>query len=136
MIFLKTNPLRDIVSWILVPLSAVVYSSIREIYLSRMAGYTLDSYLYFLVSLSIFYVFTFIFFKGHKRRLAPLYLIKLGIIWAGLSVLLQMLLSIGVYDLIWEEVVQTYYFWELEPWVFVLIGIFLAPKITYAIIRF
>lgn len=135
MIFLKTNPLRDVVSWILLPLSAVVYSSIREIYLSRVSGYTLDSYFYFLISLSIFYVFSFIFFKGQRRRLALPYLIKLGVIWSLLSALLQLLLSTYFYNLPLEEVMQTYRFWELEPWFFVLLGIFLAPKLVYPLAR-
>lgn len=124
-----------IFSWILLPFISLIFSSAREILMSRVHGNQPDSWLILLSSLILFYWLTYFFLRFFKGKYYTKTLWQLGIIWCALAVILSSLIAAVFYQVPFHEILENYYFWNNEPWPWVILAILCAPFLTSLLIR-
>lgn len=120
--------LSNIFSRMLVPFAAVVYTSLREVSLSPEAGSSLDSWLLSGFSLSFFWLLQINVLKDENHRFLRRDLWFLGLFWAGLATLIQAIGFYHIYGIQWSVITASYSFMKLEPWPYMLVALFVAPR--------
>lgn len=127
--------LYHIFSRVLIPFSAVIYTSLREVILSPQPGSFLDSW--------ITSAFTLISFWGLHSEVLGTYhshyrrrdLWALGLTWTLLAIIIQGTLFHLIYHVPLETVSHRYKIFKLEPWPYMLMGLLLTPRLSAIHVR-
>jgi hypothetical protein len=117
----------------MLPLISLLYMSLREIVLTRFSSYTLESWISFLLGISVFYCFLYRFLKKYKKRYTLTGLWMLGATWVLIAVGFNSFLAYFVYYFSLSDILATYHVFKGEPWGWILLAIFISPRLMYSL---
>lgn len=119
----------NIFSRMLIPFSAVMYTTLKEVILSPQAGGMVQSWLSMGFSLAFFYMLQVTTLKWSGHRFLRKDLWTLGFAWLMLAIVTQLVLFVGIYHVPLPSILNSYNFLKLEPWPYSLVALFLAPRL-------
>lgn len=128
----QQNPkfiVSNVLSRMLIPFAAVMYTALKESILSPQAGGMMDSWVSMAFSVIFFYMLQVTMLKDSSHRFLRKDLWVLGFTWLGMGILCQLVLFNLVYDISLKIILNTYDFTQMEPWPYTLVALFLAPRI-------
>lgn len=120
--------LFNVFSRMLIPFVAVVYTSLREVILSPQAGSSLDSWITSFFTLCLFWLMQISILKDSPTHYRRRDLWFLGMIWVALAAISQWGAFTYVYHVPLDHVINSYSFLKLEPWPYMLVSLFIAPR--------
>lgn len=82
-----------------------------------------------------FFIAIYYFLKKTRRLYQRKDLINVGAMWILATVIFETFMNIFVRKLSLYQVMQTYYFWRGETWIFVLISLIISPLAIYKKIK-
>lgn len=83
----------------------------------------------------LFFSAIYIFLKRTMSEYTRQDLVNAGLIWILLTVVFETAMNIFVRQLSFEEVLKTYYFWQGETWIFVLLSLVISPLVAELILE-
>lgn len=123
---------KVILFWFILLVLAFVNATLRELTYKPL----LEPYIGFwahqissVTGIIFFFVAIYFFLKRTKELYQKADLIKAGLIWIFLTVIFETFMNIFVRKLSISQVLETYYFWKGETWIFVLISLIISPLI-------
>ncbi|MFN7662980.1 MAG: hypothetical protein ACK5PQ_04615 [Alphaproteobacteria bacterium] len=120
----------NVFSRVLLPFVALLFSSLKEILISPAPGGSGQGWLSIGLSVAFFYTLYIQLLKRDNTRFSRGDLWMMGLIWAGLAMIVQMTVLYGIYDLDPQLVLNSYAITHLEPWPFALMGLILTPRLA------
>ena len=87
-----------------------------------------------LTGILAFYFAIYFFLKTTKEKYTMGDLVKVGIIWVAMTILFESFMNIYVRKLTFDQVLATYYFWNGDTWIFVLLSLITSPLIAHKLI--
>jgi ABC-type Na+ efflux pump permease subunit len=128
----QQNPkfiVSNILSRMLIPFFAIMYTALKESILSPEAGGMMDSWVSMGFSLAFFYMLQVTMLKDDSHRFLRKDLWVLGFSWLILGLLFQFVLFTIFYKIPLSIIMNSYDFTKMEPWPYALVALFLAPRI-------
>lgn len=119
----------NILSRMLIPFAAVMYTALKESILSPEAGGMMDSWISMAFSVVFFYMLQITMLKDDSHRFLRKDLWVLGFIWLGMGIVCQFALFTLAYNIPFKTILNSYDFTKMEPWPYTLVALFLAPRI-------
>ncbi|MCL5070220.1 MAG: hypothetical protein M1308_04900 [Actinobacteria bacterium] len=83
------------------------------------------------IGILLFYIAIYRFLKFTQGLYNKGDVINVGLIWISMTFIFEGFMNIFVRKLTIVEVMQTYYFWKGETWIFVLLSLLISPIIIY-----
>ena len=120
----------NIFSRVIVPFVILLFSSLKEILISPDQGGSIQGWLSIALSIAFFYTLYIQVLKRDNTRFSRGDLWVMGFIWAGLAMIMQMIVLYGVYNIDPRLILNSYAITKLEPWPFALIGLVLTPRLA------
>jgi len=125
--------LKAIKFWFVLLLVAFVNAIIRETTYKPLLTPYIGNWAHQISSLTGilgFYFVIYLFLKTVKEKYSPKDLVKVGIMWVIMTIFFESFMNINVRKLSFEQVVETYYFWQGETWIFVLLSLVVSPLLA------
>ena len=123
-----------ILFWFCLLVLALINATIRETTYKPL----LEPYIVFwahqlssLSGIALFFVAIYLFLRRQRRNYTAKELWTMGSIWAGMTFIFELLMNLGLRHLAWSEIIRTYYFWQGETWIFVLLALLVSPIVAY-----
>lgn len=88
-----------------------------------------------LTGILLFFTAIYFFLKKTKEPYTKKDLINAGLLWIVMTVVFESLMNVFIRKLSFQEVLQTYYFWQGETWIFVLLSLLISPMIIYKLLK-
>ncbi len=88
-----------------------------------------------LTGILLFFWAIYLFLKYTKVSYTRRDLLVTGFIWIGMTILFESGMNMYIRKLSIDEVLQTYYFWKGDTWIFVLISLGVSPLVADRIIH-
>lgn len=88
-----------------------------------------------LTGIALFFSAIYFFVKKSRSSYSPSQLWAMGLVWTALTIAFEVFMNMYVRHLSWQEVLETYYFWQGETWIFVLLAIAVSPAIAGRLTR-
>lgn len=78
-----------------------------------------------------FILWRYLFFlKKSKEQYVKSDLIVVGALWIGMTIVFESFMNMHIRHLSLEQVLQTYYFWKGDTWLFVLLSLLISPLVA------
>ncbi len=87
-----------------------------------------------LTGILLFFIAIYFFLKRNNNYNKK-DLIFMGIIWFVMTIAFETLMNVFMRNLNFKQVLQTYYFWQGEIWVFVLLSLLILPFVVDKILN-
>ncbi len=129
---LKYRPI--ILFWFCLLILALLNATIREVGYKPLLEPYIGLWAHQLSSLSgiiLFFAAIYLFLRRQQRSYTVQELWMMGLVWTGMTLVFELLMNIGLRHLTWSEVARTYYFWQGETWIFVLLSLLVSPIVAY-----
>ena len=120
----------NIFSRVMLPFVVLLFSSLKEILSSVEQSVSIQGWLSIALSVAFFYTLYTQVLKRDNSRFSRGDLWMMGLIWAGLAMIVQMAVLYGVYNIDPYLILNSYAITKLEPWPFALIGLVLTPRLA------
>ena len=88
-----------------------------------------------LTGILLFFSAIYLFLKHTKTPYTRRDLLITGFVWIGMTIVFESGMNMYVRKLTFDEVLQTYYFWKGDTWIFVLISLVVSPLVAERILR-
>lgn len=82
-----------------------------------------------------FFIVIYLFLKWVKAAYTQKDLLIVGTTWIGMTILFETWMNVFVRHLSLQQVLETYYFWRGELWLFVLLSFIVSPLVADKIIK-
>lgn len=82
-----------------------------------------------LTGILFFFIAIYVFLKNIKTRCSQKDLFYIGLIWLFMTIVFETVMNLFIRHLSFGELLQTYYFWKGETWIFVLLSLIFLPLI-------
>jgi len=79
----------------------------------------------------LFFGGIYLFLRRMKDSYTKNDLVKVGLMWIVMTFLFETFMNVFVRKLSFEQVLQTYYVWQGETWIFVLLSLLVSPVLIY-----
>lgn len=129
---------KAILFWFVLLILALLNATIREMtykpFLTPYIGiwaHQISS----LTAIVLFFIAIFIFLKKIVTDYTRKDVIVIGLLWLVMTFLFENSLSILVRHFSFTEILETYYFWNGETWIFVLLSLVVSPVIIFNILQ-
>ncbi len=83
----------------------------------------------------LFFCAIYLFLKYIKVDYTKHDLWNIGVMWLIMTIIFEFAFGYYVRDSSWNEMIEAYYFWKGELWIFVLISVVIIPQICFKIIK-
>ncbi len=87
------------------------------------------------IAIFLFFGAIYAFLSYEKGSYTRRDLTVVGVLWFTLTVIFECFMNLYIRKLSLMEVLETYYFWKGELWVFVLLSLFISPFAADAILK-
>jgi len=127
-----------ILFWFVLTMVAFLNAAIRELTYKPLLSPHIGIWAHQISSITgILLIFAAIyeFLKRIKSEYTRQDLVNVGLIWILLTVVFETAMNIFVRQLSFEEVLKTYYFWQGETWIFVLLSLVISPLLADLILE-
>lgn len=130
--------IKAILYWFILLMLALINAGIREFtykpFLTPHIGMWAHQ-LSTLTGIIIFFIAIYFFLKHTNKIYSQKDLIFIGTIWIFMTLIFETSLNIFLRGLTISQTIETYYFWNGETWVFVLISLIISPLIADRILK-
>lgn len=130
---MKSFYLKSVMFWFVLLAVAITNAILRESFYKPL----LLPYLGFwahqvsaVVGIIAFYFAIYFFLKHQSPLPHRKHLLTIGLIWIFFTLIFESFMNIYLRKLTIQEVLATYYFWNGELWVFVLISLVIIPLVV------
>lgn len=124
---------KSISFWFILLVLALVNATLRETtykpFLTPYIG-TWAHQISSITGILFFYVAIYFFLKKMKNSYTKKDLIKVGLLWIVMTITFESFMNLCIRHLNFSQVMQTYYFWRGETWIFVLLSLLVSPLIV------
>lgn len=124
--------------WFVLLIIALINAIIRELTYKPLLEPYIGIWAHQISSITailFFFIAIFFFIKSFKEKISNRELVNAGLIWIFLTVLFETLMGIIIRKMTFNQILQTYYFWNGETWIFVLISLVISPLIAKRVLR-
>jgi len=124
---------KSLFFWFVLLLLALINATIREITYKPLLVPHIGIWAHQISSVTGILLFYFGIFQFLKRVNEPYTknnLIKVGLLWIGMTIVFESIMNLYVRHLSLDEVLKTYYFWTGDTWIFVLLSLLISPLIA------
>lgn len=84
-----------------------------------------------LTGIILFFIVIYFFLKKNFTFYTRKDLIGVGLLWITMTVTFECFMNLFVRKLTFQQVLETYYFWKGDTWIFVLLSLLVSPLIIY-----
>lgn len=120
--------------WFVLLLLAFVNAAIRETTYKPVLTPYLGIWAHQISSLTgilLFFSAIFVYLKCIKYRYTRFELFVVSVIWIVMTIMFESFMNISIRKLTYWQVMETYYFWKGETWIFVLLSLVVSPQLIY-----
>lgn len=135
---MKKFYIKSIGFWFILSVIALINAIIRELTYKPLLTPYIGKWAHQISSITgILLIFgaIYIFLKRIKNIYSKNDLIFVGLIWIFMTVIFESLMSILIRKLSFADILQAYYFWQGETWIFVLISLVVSPLIIHKMLK-
>lgn len=129
---------KSILFWFVLLILALINATIRETTYKPLLIPHIGVWAHQISSLTgilLFFVGIYIFLKKVKEAYTQKDLITVGFIWIGMTILFETTMNMYVRHLSFKQVLQTYYFWTGDTWIFVLLSLIVSPLVVHHMLK-
>lgn len=88
-----------------------------------------------LTGIGLFVGAIYFFIKHIQTKYTDKHWLMVGIIWIVMTLLFETWMNMGIRKLSFTQVLETYYFWKGETWVFVILSLLILPPIINRVLN-
>lgn len=129
---------KAILFWFVLLIIALINATLRELTYKPLLEPYIGIWAHQISSVTailFFFIAIFFFIRNFKEKFSKKELIIIGSIWVLLTVLFETLMNFFLRKISLIQTLQTYYFWNGETWIFVLISLIVSPLIVRKILK-
>ncbi|MFA5857378.1 MAG: hypothetical protein WC867_08505 [Candidatus Pacearchaeota archaeon] len=130
--------IKGILFWFVLLILAILNAVVREATYKPILEPLIGNWAHQIssvIGILIFFIAILIFIKSVKKDYSKKDLIIIGIIWIVMTIIFEVFMNVYIRNLSLIEVVETYYFWRGELWIFVLLSLVISPLVADRWIR-
>jgi hypothetical protein len=119
--------------WFVLLILAIINALIRETTYKPLLNPYLGIWAHQLSSVTgivLFYIAINFFLKRNQNKYSRKTLVIIGTYWIFLTLIFETGMNLFIRHLTIEQVLETYYFWKGETWIFVLLSLIISPLIA------
>ncbi len=125
---------KSILFWFVLLVLALINATIRETtykpLLTPSIGTLWAHQISLVTGILLFFAAIYYFLKHVKDPYSKKDLILVGLLWIGMTVVFETFMNAQIRKLSLQEVLETYYFWRGDTWVFVLLSLLISPLVA------
>lgn len=129
---------KSILFWFVLLLLALANASIRETTYKPLLAPHIGVWAHQISSVTgilLFFGAIYFLLKRTKEPYAKKDLIRVSCLWIIMTIIFECFMNFFVRKLSVQQVLQTYYFWKGEAWIFVLLSLLISPLIVQKILK-
>lgn len=129
---------KAILFWFVLLIIALINATIRELTYKPLLEPYIGIWAHQISSTTailFFFIAIFFFIRNSKENFSKKQLIIMSSIWILLTILFETLMNFFWRKISLIQTLQTYYFWNGETWIFVLISLVISPLIVRRILN-
>lgn len=130
--------LKSFLFWFVLLVTAILNAGIREATYKPLLTLFIGNWAHQISSLTgifLFFGVIYLFLKNTKEDYNKKSLAVIGVVWFIMTFIFEIFMNIFLRKLSFEQVLQTYYFWQGETWIFVLLSILVLPMVIGKILK-
>ena len=130
--------LKSFLFWFELLVTAILNAGIREATYKPLLTPHIGNWAHQISSLTgifLFFCVIYLFLKNSKENYNKKSLVIIGMVWFVMTFIFEIGMNIFLRKLSFEQVLQTYYFWQGETWIFVLLSVLFLPMIIGKILK-
>jgi 4-amino-4-deoxy-L-arabinose transferase-like glycosyltransferase len=135
---IKTFHKKSIAFWFVLLMIALVNAVVRETTYKPLLTPLIGMWAHQISTVTaivLFFIAIYIFLKNIKEKFSQKDLVISGFIWLTMTLIFETIMNRFIRNLSFEEIIQTYYFWKGETWIFVLISLLISPQVALKILK-
>ncbi len=129
---------KAVVFWLMLLVLAFINAIIRETTYKPLLAPYIGIWAHQISSITgilLFFIAIYYFLKHTKGLYTRRGAVNAGLMWMAMTVLFESFMNMYMRKLSFTEVIQTYYFWRGETWIFVLISLVVSPLVIYRMLK-
>lgn len=130
--------LKSILFWFILLVVAIANAVVREAWYKPVLLPYIGHWAHQISSLTgivLFFVVIYYFIKRFRGEFTYRKVFLVGVLWFFMTVVFETWMNVFIRKLTFGQVLETYYFWNGETWIFVLLSLIVSPLIAYRIVR-
>lgn len=130
--------LKSFLFWFVLLVTAILNAGIREATYKPLLTLFIGNWAHQISSLTgifLFFGVIYLFLKNTKEDYNKKSLAVIGVVWFIMTFIFEIFMNIFLRKLSFEQVLQTYYFWQGETWIFVLLSVLVLPMVIGKILK-
>lgn len=130
--------LKSFLFWFVLLVTAILNAGIREATYKPLLTPFIGNWAHQISSLTgifLFFCVIYLFLKNTKEDYNKKSLAVIGVVWFIMTFIFEIFMNIFLRKLSFEQVLQTYYFWQGETWIFVLLSVLVLPMVIGKILK-
>lgn len=124
--------------WFVLLALALINATIRETTYKPLLTPYIGAWAHQISSLTgiiLFFLAIYFFLKKTKHKYHQKDLVNIGLIWILMTIIFESFMNIFIRHLNFQQVLQTYYFWQGDTWFFVLLSLLTSPLIVHRLLK-
>ncbi len=129
---------KSFLFWFVLLVTAILNAGIREMTYKPLLTPFIGNWAHQISSLTgifLFFGVIYLFLKNTKENYNKKSLAVIGVVWFVMTFIFEILMNVFLRKLNFDQVLQTYYFWQGETWIFVLLSILVLPMVIGKILK-
>lgn len=129
---------KSILFWLVLLVVVLVNATIRETTYKPLLTPYIGMWAHQISSVTgilLFFGAIYFFLKRMRDPYTKKDLVKVGCIWVLMTIIFECFMNFFIRKLSVQEVLQTYYFWKGDTWIFVLLSLIVSPLIAQKILK-
>jgi len=129
---------KSILFWFVLSILAFINAIIREITYKPLLTPYIGMWAHQISSVTgilLLFGAIYLFLKQTKESYTTKDLIKVGWSWILMTIIFECFMNFYIRKLSVQQVIETYYFWRGETWIFVLQSLIISPLIVQKILK-
>lgn len=135
---MKKIYIKALLFWFILLVTALINAGIRETTYKPLLTPYIGIWAHQISSLTgilLFFFAIYYFLKKNQNQYKNKDLIFIGLIWIIMTLFFETYMNIIIRKLSLNQVLQTYYFWKGETWIFVLLSLLISPFVANKILQ-
>ncbi len=135
---MKTFYVKSVLFWFVLLILALFNATVRETTYKPLLTPYIGLWAHQISSITgilLFFGGIYIFLKKVSATYTKTDLILVGFIWIAMTFIFECFMNFYIRHLTFTQVLETYYFWKGETWIFVLFSLIISPLIADRILK-
>jgi len=130
--------LKAVLFWFVLLMLALINATIRETTYKPLLTPHIGMWAHQISSITgilFFFMAIYVFLKSIKDNYSLIDLVFAGLLWILMTIAFETIMNVFIRNLSLNEILQAYYFWTGETWIFVLLSLVISPLIVYKMLN-